>query len=167
MLARRSLAGLAAALLTVVLAPAPAAVEERPILTASAAMTMVHGCLAKAAAEGWRMHVAILDNHGNLKAYHRMDDAQLLSQEIAMAKARSSALSPRSTQQWSAAAFPASGGGPSPVAFVPGLNFFEGGLPIMTAGGVHVGGIGVSGDTGANDAICAQAGIDAAADDLR
>jgi uncharacterized protein GlcG (DUF336 family) len=37
----------------------------------------------------------------------------------------------------------------------------------MTAGGYHVGGIGVSGDTGANDAICAQTGIDAAADDLQ
>ena len=37
----------------------------------------------------------------------------------------------------------------------------------MTSGGSHIGGIGVSGDTGANDAVCAQAGIDAAADDLR
>ena len=141
-----------------------AQVETRPILTATAAMKMVHGCLGKAQAEGWRMHIAIMDNGGQLKAYHRMDDAQFLSQEIAMAKARTSAVSPRSTKQWGDAAF--QNGQPSAVAFVPGLQFFEGGLPIMTADGYHVGGIGVSGDTGANDAICAQAGIDAAADDL-
>ena len=156
---RHCLVALCLAVLTLSAVPAAAQTEDRPVLTSAAAMTMVHGCLTKASEEGWRMHIAIIDNHGNLKAYHRMDDAQLLSQDIAMAKARSSALSPRSTQQWSQAAF---GNGVSPVAFVPGLNFFEGGLPIMTADGQHIGGIGVSGDSGANDAICGQAGIDAA-----
>ena len=73
----------------------------------------------------------------------------------AMAKARSSSTSPRSTAQWGQMAF---GNGISAAAFVPGLNYFEGGLPIMTADGQHVGGIGVSGDTGANDAICAPGG---------
>ena len=144
--------------------PVAAQIETRPILSSSAAMTMVHGCLSKAAAEGWLMHIAIMDNHGNLKAYYRMDDAQLLSHDVAMAKARSSALSPRSTKQWGEMAF---ANGPSAAAFVPGLNYFEGGLPIMSAAGEHIGGIGVSGDSGANDAICAQAGIDAAAADLR
>ena len=77
--------------------PVAAQIETRPIMRSSAAMTMVHGCLSKAAAEGWLMHIAIMDNHGNLKAYHRMDDAQLLSHDVAMAKARTSAASPRST----------------------------------------------------------------------
>ena len=140
--------------------------ETRPVLTASAAMKMVHGCLAKADQEGWRLHIAILDNSARLKAYYRMDDAQFLSQDIAMAKARTSAMSPRSTKAWGSRAFP-NGEGPSAAAFVPGLIFFEGGLPIMSGDGYHLGGIGVSGDTGANDAICAQAGIDAAADDLK
>ena len=150
---------------TLITLPNANAAEERPILTASAAMTMVHGCLAKAQAEGWLMHIAIIDNHGNLKAYHRMDDAQLLSQDVSLAKANTSAVINQSTKQWGEMAF--SGGGPGPAAFVPGMNHFEGGLPIMTSEGTHIGGIGVSGDTGANDAVCAQAGIDAAADDLR
>ena len=144
--------------------PVAAQIETRPILSSSAAMTMVHGCLSKAAAEGWFMHIAIMDNHGNLKAYHRMDDAQLLSHDVAMAKARTSAASPRSTKQWGEMAFAS---GPSAAAFVPGLNFFEGGLPILTDDGQHLGGIGVSGDPGANDALCAQAGIDAVADQLQ
>ena len=163
---RRIVVAIALIVLTVTHVPAPEAAEERPILTASAAMKMVHGCLAKAQAEGWLMHIAIIDHHGNLKAYHRMDDAQLLSQDVSMAKARSSAVSPRSTKQWGEMAFP-DDGGPTAAAFVPGIIYFEGGLPIMTAGGVHIGGIGVSGDTGTNDAVCAQAGIEAAADDLR
>ena len=146
--------------------PTFAQLDTRPILSSSAAMTMVQGCLTKAAAEGWRMHIAIIDNHGNLKAYHRMDDAQLLSQDVAMAKARSSAVSPRSTKQWGENAFP-NGAGPTAAAFVPGIIYFECGLPIMTSGDYHVGGIGVSGDSGANAAICAQAGIDAASDDLQ
>ena len=67
---------------TLITVPTATAAEERPILTASAAMKMVHGCLAKAASEGWLMHIAIIDNHGNLKAYHLMDDAQLLSKDV-------------------------------------------------------------------------------------
>ena len=165
MFVRYLLAAVAVVALTVALAPGAEAAEDRPILTASAAMKMVHGCLAKAEAEGWLMHIAIMDNHGNLKAYHRMDDAQLLSQDVAMGKARSSAVSPRSTKQWGDMAF--AGGNPGAAAFVPGIIYFEGGLPIMTADGYHIGGIGVSGDTGANDAICGQAGIDAAAEDLQ
>ena len=159
MRARHCLVALGIAALALTAAPAAAQTADRPTLTSGAAMTMIHGCLSKAAEEGWRMHIAIIDNHGNLRAYHRMDDAQLLSHDIAMAKARSSALSPRSTEEWGQFAF---GNGVSPAAFVPGLNFFQGGLPIRTDDGQHLGGIGVSGDTGANDAICAQAGIEAA-----
>jgi len=158
-------AALLAAVLAAAAVPAAGAVEQRPILTSAAARKMIDACLARAKAEGWLMHVAVMDNHGNLKAYHRMDDAQFLSQDIALGKARSSAASPRSTRQWGEMAF--GGGVPGAAAFVPGIIYFEGGLPIMTAGGQHVGGIGVSGDTGANAAICAQAGIDAAADELR
>ncbi len=140
--------------------------ETRPILTASAAMKMIHACLAMAQSEGWLVHIAIIDNSGLLKAYYRMDDTRFLGQEVVMGKARSAAVSPRSSGQWGEAAFP-NGGGPTAVAFLPGVTFFEGGLPIMTADGYHVGGIGVSGDSGENDARCAQAGIDAAADDLQ
>ena len=163
---RMVVAGCIAVLLGTVLGRSGQAAETRPILTAAAAMTMVHACLSRAAAEGWRMHIAVMDNSGRLKAYFRMDDSQMLSQDIAIGKARSSALSPRSTKQWGDSAFPP-GGGPTAAAFVPGVIYFEGGLPIMTADGYHVGGIGVSGSSGQNDAICAQAGIDAAADDLQ
>lgn len=151
--------------LSIAAGSAAEAVETRPILTLAAAKKIGEACLAKAQAEGWKMHVAVVDIGGDLKYYARMDDAQLLSQEIALAKATTSAKIPRATKELGSRAF--SDKGPTPLALVPGLAFFEGGLPIMAADGVHVGGVGVSGSSGENDAICAQAGLDAAKADLQ
>ena len=140
------------------------AVETRPILTMAAAWKMVEACVAMAQEEGWRMHIAVMDRSGRLKAYAAMDDAQSLSQESSIGKARTSAMSPRSTRDRGEAAF--SGGQAGPSAFLPGLIFVEGGLPIRTASGYHVGGIGVSGARAEHDATCAQAGIDAAREEI-
>ncbi|MDP6954125.1 MAG: heme-binding protein, partial [Alphaproteobacteria bacterium] len=49
---------------------------------------------------------------------------------------------------------------------IPGVAAFAGGLPIMTAAGQQIGGIGISGATSDEDEACAQAGIDAIADML-
>ena len=157
---------MAVLLIVVVLGPTTPgwAVETRPILTRAAAWKMVEACVAKAQEEGWRMHIAVMDRSGRLKAYVAMDDAQSLSQESSIGKARTSAVSPRSTKDRGEAAFP--GGRAGPSAFLPGLIFVEGGLPIRTASGYHVGGIGVSGARAEYDAACAQAGIDAAREEL-
>ncbi len=61
-------------------------------------------------------------------------------------------------------------GNPAPIpgiAHVPGIATFAGGLPIMTASGSQIGGIGVSGASSDEDEQCAQAGIDAVADMLK
>ncbi|MDA0369465.1 MAG: heme-binding protein [Proteobacteria bacterium] len=139
------------------------AAEMRPILTLEVAQKMANACLAMAKAESWPMHVSIMDNHGNLKFYARMDDTALLPQKISMMKAETSAGFPVSTKQISNFGF--ADGAPTPFAFVPGLIFFEGGVPIM-AGTAHIGAIGVSGSSAENDGKCAQAGIDAVAGDL-
>lgn len=144
---------------------AAAALEMRPVLSQDIAQRMADACVAKAKEEGWAMHIAIMDNGANLLHYTRMDNAIGLSHEISLAKARTSALVPQPTKNLQAGAF--GDKGPTAFAFVPGLNFFEGGLPIRTAGGVHIGSIGVSGSTGENDGICAQAALDAVAADLQ
>jgi uncharacterized protein GlcG (DUF336 family) len=77
--------------------PAPA-LEMRPILTLDIARKIVEACIAKAQQQGWKMHVAVLDIGGNLKAFARMDDAQLISEEVAMRKAYTAAALPRSTR---------------------------------------------------------------------
>ena len=75
------------------------ALEMRPILTLDVARKIVDGCLAKAQQQGWKMHIAVLDIGGNLKAFVRMDDAQLISEEVAMRKAYTAAALPRSTRE--------------------------------------------------------------------
>ena len=68
------------------LARPASALEMRPILTLEVARKIVEACIAKAQHEGWKMHVAVLDTGGNLKAFARMHDAQLISEELAMRK---------------------------------------------------------------------------------
>jgi uncharacterized protein GlcG (DUF336 family) len=53
------------------------------------------------------------------------------------------------------------------IADVPGVIAFAGGLLIMTADKVHIGGIGVSGGTSDQDEDCVKVGLDAVQDDLK
>ncbi len=148
-----------AAMLAASAAPTVSA-EMKPSLSLDAANAMVQACLTLAAAEGWAMHVTVLDDGANLKAYARMDNSMLLAQDISMSKARTSAMFPGPTSMMGQMAF--GEGVANAFAFIPGVTYFAGGLPIMSGGG-HVGGIGVSGASAEQDEQCAQAGIDAAA----
>lgn len=158
--------GMAIAFGSVSMAGGTSAVEMRPFLPLRVAQAMAEACLDRAAQEGWKMHVAVVDSGGNLKYYARMDDAQLISHDIALMKARTSAGLPVSTSELAQGVYGDPARSPSPLAFVPGVVLFAGGLPIITSESQHVGGIGVSGSTGENDEICAQAGLDAVAVDL-
>ena len=143
---------------------APAmAQEKKTVLLLDTARKMAQACVDKATAEGWKMNIAILDDGGNLKHFVRMDGAFLGSIQIAQLKANTSASFPFSTKQVGEIVQTRVPG----LAFVPGLVTFEGGLPIKTAGGEHVGSIGVSGATADQDGVCAQAAVDAVKDDLK
>ena len=138
------------------------AVEMRPELTLDMAKKMAQACESRATVEGWRMNIAIMDAGGNLIYFQRMDRAFLKSIEIAILKAETSAGFPFSTkvvEEIAATRVPG-------IAHVPGVAAFEGGLPVMTASGEHIGSIGVSGAPASDDGICAQAGIDAIAAEL-
>ena len=143
-------------------AGAAAAVEQRPILTLDVAKKMAAACESKAKQEGWKMNIAILDSGGNLKHFARMDDSFLKSIEIAQLKAATSAGLPFSTKQIGEIAAKVPG-----IAFVPGIVTFEGGLPILTGDGKHIGSIGVSGASAEQDGLCAQTGLDAVKNDLK
>ena len=138
------------------------ALEQRPILTLDMAKKMAAGCEEKAKKEGWKMNIAILDNGGNEKYFLRQDDAFLKSGQIAQMKASTSAGLPFSTKQIGQLVPGLPG-----IAFIPGVVTFEGGLPIMTADGKHIGAIGVSGGSAEQDGMCAQAGIDAVKNELK
>ena len=143
---------------------APAfAQQKKTVLSLDTAAKMAQACVAKATAEGWKMNIAILDDGGNLKHFVRMDGSFLGSIQIAQLKANTSASFPFSTKQVGEIVATRVPG----LAFVPGLVTFEGGLPIKTAGGEHIGSIGVSGATADQDGVCAQAALDAVKDDLK
>jgi uncharacterized protein GlcG (DUF336 family) len=133
------------------------------------AKKMADACEAKAAEEGWKMNVAVVDGGADLVLFRRMDGAFLGSVEIAQMKAQSSAMFPFPTRGLGEIAFGKDGepGRTPGLAFVPGLAAFPGGLPVMTADGAHLGAIGVSGGTGDEDEACAQAALDAVADQLK
>ena len=144
------------------LAASAMALELRPVLSLDVAKKMAAACEAKAKQEGWKMNIAILDSGGNMKHFSRMDDSFLKSIEIAQLKAATSAGLPFSTKQIGEIAAKVPG-----IAFVPGIVTFEGGLPILTGDGKHIGSIGVSGASAEQDGTCAQAALDAVKNDLK
>ena len=152
-----------ATLVTACFAGSANALEMRPVITLDLAKKMAAACEARAMQEGWKMNIAIMDAGGNLVYFQRMDNAYLKSIEIAQLKAATSAGFPFSSKQLAEIAATRVPG----IAFVPGVATFEGGLPVMTASGVHIGSIGVSGAASTDDGKCAQAGLDAIADDLK
>ena len=114
--------------------------------------------LAEAARQGWTMAVAIVDPAGTLVYYEKMDDTQLGSATVAIAKARSAALFKRPTKEFQDTL--AKGGEGLRVLRLEGAVPVEGGLPLVVDGKI-AGAIGLSGGTSAQDGQCATAGADA------
>lgn len=160
---KKTLLSISAAAVMAAAAGSAIAIEQRPFLTLEVAKKMADACEARAKQEGWKMNIAILDSGGNLKHFSRMDDSFLKSIDIALIKAETSAGFPFSTKQVGEIAATRVPG----IAHVPGIATFEGGLPIMTADGKHVGSIGVSGASAEQDGVCAQAALDAVKNDLK
>jgi glc operon protein GlcG len=151
-------------LLSLLCVQAVFALETKPYLTLEMATKMADACEAKA--EGWRkLNIAIYDDGGNLKLFRRQDGAFLHSIKIAKLKGHTASGMPRSTRTLGEINY--SKDPPYGIDNVPGFVIFPGGLPILTAAGDQLGGIGVSGATGDQDEACGQAGIDAIADLLK
>jgi glc operon protein GlcG len=112
------------------------------------------GVVAECQKNGWNVAVAVVDNHGFLVYFERMDNTQTASMEIAVGKARAAATYRRPTRVF----MEAINKGGSATATLPGVFASPGGLPIMVDGKV-TGGVGVSGVTGDQDEQCSKAGL--------
>lgn len=126
-------------------------------LTLDVAKKIAVAAQEKATEIGVKVSISILDNHGNMKYFQRMDDANYGSIRISRLKANTSAsmMVPSSVMCDRSAAMPC-----NPFAEIPGIVLLHGGLPINSSDGRHIGAIGVSGATSEQDVQCAQAGID-------
>ncbi|WEK30561.1 MAG: heme-binding protein [Candidatus Pseudomonas phytovorans] len=142
-----------------ILAPSSAAASgETPSpLTSQQARKMTAAAERAASAQGYAIVISIIDNHGNLKHFHRMDGTSSGSIKVAQLKAATSARFPLSSRALGerSSAHPA-----HPYASLPGFTLLEGGLPIMNKNGMHIGGIGISGATPELDAQFAQAALE-------
>ncbi|KTD20052.1 Domain of uncharacterised function (DUF336) [Legionella lansingensis] len=107
--------------------------------------------------------MAIMDAHGNLKYYRRMDNNNFVSVRMSQLKAMTSASIPVSTKVLADRNKNIDNG---PYLSVPDIVLLEGGLPIITKDGQHIGAIGISGANPELDGICAQAGLNAIEEDL-
>lgn len=138
----------------------------RPVLSSALAQQMVAACFADQSESGYaNVNVFVVDDGGHLLAAARQDGACKACADIAENKAVTSALYGAPTRVMADLSFGENrdgvGAGLPGAAFVPGLVAFAGGLPITTADGSVIGGIGVSGASSDEDEQCAQAGIDA------
>ena len=127
-------------------------------LSLEMAKKMADAAEGKAIEKSLKIVIAIMDSHGNLKYYRRMDGNNFVSVRMAQLKAHTSASIPLSTKALAERNEKISNG---PYLSVPGVVLLEGGLPIITKDGQHIGAIGISGATPELDGICAQAAIDA------
>lgn len=111
----------------------------------------------EAARIGARVSIAIVDAGGNLKAFLRMDGAEIAGPTLAVDKAYTAVANRTSTDELARLAAP---GGP-----LFGLHANSNGRFVIFGGGVPVavddvvtGAIGVSGGTVQEDIACAEAG---------
>ncbi|WP_374475844.1 heme-binding protein [Zoogloea sp.] len=136
----------------------PVAVTQQ-VISAAAVSVALEAAVARAESIGVRINVAVADSGGNLAGFLRMPGAFLQSIDIAIDKAYTAAGFGFSTKDWMKLVGHDEG---MKLGFSarPRLVVFGGGLPIR-AGGVLIGGIGVSGASEAQDEECARAALDA------
>lgn len=108
---------------------------------------------AFASQNDWNVVIAVVDDGGHLIYLQRMDGVQTGSIEVALGKAKSAAAFKRPGKVFSDAVE----GGRNALIALPGALPFDGGVPIKVDGEV-LGAIGVSGVTGEQDGMIADAG---------
>ncbi|MCE5360821.1 heme-binding protein [Candidatus Igneacidithiobacillus taiwanensis] len=146
-------------------AQADSATWKQTIITPETALKAAQAAKAECAKRGWQVAVAVTDPSGLPLVLLRDRYAGWHTVAAAEGKARTAA-SWREATSAVAARVNKPGAAESAIKNLPGVVMIGGGLPIEAAGQM-VGAIGVSGAPGgANDSICAEAGLQAITADL-
>jgi glc operon protein GlcG len=125
-------------------------------MTLEAAKKLAAAAEAEAVANKWTMVIVILDDGGNLVYLEKMDETQIGSIDVAIAKAQSAVKFKRPTKVFEDAV----AGGRQAILKLPGAIPIEGGVPLMLDGRV-IGAIGVSGAQSKEDGQVAAAAVKA------
>ncbi len=156
-------------LATALLLPWPLAAQDGATfatrnLTLDTALKMAQAALKSCRDGGYQVAVAVVDRGGNPQVILRDRFAGPHTPETARRKAWTAISFRTNTTELAELTQP--GNPQSGMREIPGALALGGGLMVQAAGSI-VGGIGVSGAPGGDlDDACAQAGIDAVADDL-
>ena len=144
--------------------PAPAVTPAAPPLPYGAPIAVevakkaAAAALAEAKKNNWFMAIAVVDPSGTLVYYEKMDNTQTGSSNVAINKAKTSAMFKRPTKAFQDAL--TGGGAGLRVLGLQGVTPVDGGVPIIVNNQI-IGAIGVSGAASDQDAVCAQAGANA------
>ena len=132
-----------------------AEITTKPVLTLETASKMADKCINLAKENGWKVNIAIYESPGSLKYYVSMDGTYPASEEISRLKGKTSAGLPYTTAELRDMAFEGESAN-NGILTLPGVILLKGGVPIILDDGAHIGGVGVSGDSGGNDENCAK-----------
>lgn len=129
--------------------------RNKPCLTSADVLKMAAACKAEAQKNKWNVTFVVVDDAGIPLYLERMDGATPTTADVALGKAKTSAITRRPSKFWEDRVKE------RPVFMnFPGILQIQGGLPIMHEGEC-VGAIGVSGVQSQEDEQIAKAGIDA------
>ena len=127
----------------------------KPAMTLDDAKKLMAAAEAEAVRNNWEVVIAILNDGGRLVAVHRMDGARPGNDEIAIAKATTSAMTCRPSAVWEKWI-----DGPHRAYATFPFIAAKGGLPIIIDGDL-IGAIGISGVKSFEDEQIAMAAIQA------
>jgi uncharacterized protein GlcG (DUF336 family) len=131
-----------------------------PEITLEQAKKAIAAGIAEAAKNGWPEAIAVVDNHGFLVAFEKMDNTQTAGVQVAIDKAVSAAIYRRPTKAFQDGL--AAGGAGLRLLNLRGASLVEGGLPLVVGGRI-IGGVGVSGVATDQDGVVAKAAADSLA----
>ena len=139
-----------------------AQLPTKQVLTLDAAKKIAAASEAQARKRGATVVIAVVDDGGYLLVLVRLDDTQVASVDVGIAKARTAAIFRRPSKVFEDQV---KNGRVSALA-LPGAVALQGGVPIIIDGKV-VGAIGVSGNSPQEDVDIAKVGADYAAEAIK
>ena len=132
-----------------------AQLPTKQVLTLEAAKKIAAVAEAEARRRGATVVIAVVDDGGYLLVLERLDDAQVASVDVGIAKARTAAIFRRPSRVFEDQVK----NGRIAALALPGAVALQGGVPIIVDGKV-IGAIGVSGNSPQEDEDIAKVGAD-------
>ena len=137
---------------------AHAQLPTKPVLTLDAAKKIAAVSEAEARKRGATVVIAVVDDGGYLLVLERLDNTQVASVDVGIAKARTAAIFRRPSKVFEDQVK----NGRIAALALPGAVALQGGVPIIIDG-IVVGAVGVSGNSPQEDEDIAKAGAESAA----